>query len=240
MGSLEVKNLDVYYGKHNVLNDISLYLDSGEVVALLGRNGAGKTTLIKAIIGLLKPARGVIRINGTDVTGWPPKKVLELGVSVVPQGARIFPNLTVFENLKISILNSSESKVEDKIEEVLNFFPQLKSRLNQKGGSLSGGERQMVSIARALLRKPEIMLMDEPFAALMPKIVEQLKELIISLSEQNVTFLIIEQNIKQVLEISNRAYVLSGGKISCEDSAEKLLNNPEELARCMGVHAPRM
>ncbi len=235
MGSLEVKNLYVYYGKHNVLNDVSLHLKSGEVVALLGRNGAGKTTLIKAIIGLIRPSAGIININGINVTGWPPKKVLELGISVVPQGARIFPNLTVLENIKISVPNSSE----DKIKEILDIFPQLKNRLNQKGGSLSGGERQMVSIARALLREPDILLMDEPFAALMPKVVEQLKDLILSLSKKGVAFLIIEQNIKQVLEISNRAYVLSGGKISCEDLAEKLLHDPEELARCMGVHLPR-
>lgn len=228
---LEVENLDVYYGKHNVLSGVSIYLNTGEIVALLGRNGAGKTTLIKAILGLIRPVKGRIKVDGIDITGWHPKKVVELGIAVVPQGARIFPDLTVMENLKINNKNFQE----EKLHEVLEFFPQIKEKLDLKGKTLSGGERQMVSIVRALLRDPSIILMDEPFAALMPKIVEQLKELILSLSEKNVTFLIIEQNIQQVLEISDRAYILSGGKISCEGVADKFLNDPKELARCMGI-----
>jgi len=232
MNILEVENLNVHYGDFHVLRDVSLSMESGEVVALLGRNGVGKTTLVKTILRVIKPTSGIIKIRGKDTTNMWPHQIRELGVAVVPQGGRVFPNLTVLKNLEIGI----QRKIQwEDIERVADLFPFLKERLEQKAGTLSGGERQMVSIARALISDPQLILMDEPMIGLMPKMVEKLKEIIKQLSREGAGLLIIEQKVMDALEISDRVYIMDAGAIKYSGPAQKLLENKDELLKYLGA-----
>jgi len=232
---LKVEDVDVFLGYHHILYDVSMELNRGEIVALLGRNGAGKTTLIKSILGIVHPKSGRIFIDGVDTTYMPPHQIIELGVSTLPQGGRIFPELTVMENLKIGFVNNKID--ENRVREVLELFPRIKDRLNQRSGTLSGGERQMLCWARVLLGKPKLLLMDEPLSAFMPKIVEQVKNIMKELKNQGVSILIIEQKVRLALEMSDRVYIMVTGQIGLHSDAKNLLENKEELVKYLGVRS---
>lgn len=207
---LKIKDLHVYYEEAHVIKGVNLNVQKGEIVCLLGRNGAGKTTLLKTIIGLIKPRRGTIIINDVNVTNWPSEKIAQLGVSYIPQERRVFPNLTVKENLAIGAHLSREER---SIEWVLSLFPELNSFLNKKAGLLSGGEQQLVAIARALASNPKLLLMDEPYTGLMPKLIIKLNKAIKSLSKGGVSILITEQREHLALKISDRIYLIENGEI---------------------------
>lgn len=226
---LELKNVNAGYGAFRVLHDINLYVDKGEIVALVGPNGAGKTTTLKTILGLTKLFSGKIFFEGKDITKLPTHKRVALGISMVPEGRRVFPSLTVYENLLMGAYLVKDPKdIEDALELVYSLFPILKERRYQKAGTLSGGESQMLAIARALMSKPKILLTDEMSLGLAPKIVIQLFDLVKRLrDEYGITILLVEQHVKQSLEIADRGYVIELGRIILEGTAKELLANED-------------
>jgi len=223
---LELINIYSGYGKVVVLKDISLSIRKGELVTVIGPNGAGKTTLIRTIAGVIKPFSGKIIFNGQDITDLPPYKRAKLRISTIPEGRGIFPHITVMENLKLGAYNNRDS-FEEKLREIFEIFPQLKDRSNNLAKTLSGGERQMLAIARALMSNPELLMLDEPSLGLAPKAVENVYEVIDSLREQNITILLVEQNIELSLKRSDKAYVLENGKIVTQGSGEELLQHTD-------------
>ncbi|HDD26540.1 MAG TPA: ABC transporter ATP-binding protein [Acidilobales archaeon] len=226
---LELKNVNAGYGAFRVLHDINLYVDKGEIVALVGPNGAGKTTTLKTILGLTKLFSGKIFFESKDITKLPTHKRVALGISMVPEGRRVFPSLTVYENLLMgAYLVKNPKDIEDALELVYSLFPILKERRYQKAGTLSGGESQMLAIARALMSKPKILLTDEMSLGLAPKIVVQLFDLVKRLrDEYGITILLVEQHVKQSLEIADRGYVIELGRIILEGAAKELLANED-------------
>jgi branched-chain amino acid transport system ATP-binding protein len=228
---LEVKKIDTYYGLGHILHGLSLQVEEGEVVALLGRNGAGKTTTLRSITGLTPPRAGAIRYKGRDIAGLEPHEVSRIGVALVPETRDIFSYLTVKENLLIAQRKASRWQMET----VLERFPKLKDRMGNKGRELSGGEQQMLAIARALVRDPKIILLDEPFEGLAPIIVRDLLATCRALAQGGQTILIVEQNISAALSIADRVYVLRTGHVVEELPAEALRAQPEVLHRHLGV-----
>jgi len=225
---LEIKNLNAYYEESHILQGISLNVDQGEIVALLGRNGVGKTTTLKTIIGLLPPRSGQILFRGKNLAGLPPYEIANLGVGYVPEDRRIFPRLTVRENLLIGIKRSHEKKKNGwTVEKIYSYFPALKNRDRQKGAYLSGGEQQMLTIARTLMGNPEIMLLDEPTEGLAPKIVETVEQVIQDIHKHHVAILLVEQNMFVVLRLAKRIYVMSKGNIVFHGTALELKENQE-------------
>ncbi|RLG85791.1 MAG: branched-chain amino acid ABC transporter ATP-binding protein [Thermoprotei archaeon] len=226
---LELKNVNAGYGAFRVLHDINLYVDKGEIVALVGPNGAGKTTTLKTILGLTKLFSGKIFFESKDITKLPTHKRVALGISMVPEGRRVFPSLTVYENLLMgAYLVKNPKDIEDALELVYSLFPILKERRYQKAGTLSGGESQMLAIARALMSKPKILLTDEMSLGLAPKIVIQLFDLVKRLrDEYGITILLVEQHVKQSLEIADRGYVIELGRIILKGTAKELLANED-------------
>jgi branched-chain amino acid transport system ATP-binding protein len=234
MPMLEVEAINSFYGDSHVLFDISLHVEEHEVVALLGRNGAGKTTTLKTIAGILAPRSGSIRFAGTPIEGLASHVIARRGLQLVPEERRIFITLTVEENLKLAALNAAEPKP---IDEIFAIFPRLRERRRATGGTLSGGEQQMLAIARALIRSPRLMLLDEPFEGLAPVIIEELVELCGRLAEAGATIVIVEQDVHAALELARRVYVLNNGHVVFEGTRDALLADPEITSRYLGIGA---
>jgi branched-chain amino acid transport system ATP-binding protein len=229
---LEVDKLNSYYGDSHILFDVSLHVDSNEVVALLGRNGAGKSTTLKSLIGVVPPRSGTVRLDGVPVQGMHPHAIAALGLQLVPEERRIFGSLNVEENL---ILAGLTAKSRWPLERVWAIFPRLKERRRSRGTDLSGGEQQMLAIARALVRDPKIILLDEPFEGLAPIIVRDLLSTCRALAEAGQTILVVEQNISAAMTLADRIYILNNGHMIEELSAESVRGQPELLHRHLGV-----
>jgi len=226
MAMLEVKDLSVYYGVIQALKGISFKVNEGEVIALIGANGAGKTTILHAVSGLLSPKAGSINFEGNDLTKTPAYKIVSMGMSHVPEGRRVFSQLTVFENLKLGAFTRKDgAEIEETLQSVYQRFPRLEERKKQFAGTLSGGEQQMLAMGRALMSRPKILLMDEPSMGLSPIMVTQIFDIIKSISASGTTVLLVEQNARKALSIADRGYVLETGKIVLEGKAKELLND---------------
>ena len=226
MAMLEVKDLEVYYGVIQAIKGVSFHVDQGEVIALIGANGAGKTTILHTVTGLLAPKKGSVYFEGKEITKMPAHKIVSLGMAHVPEGRRVFAELSVYENLKMGAYTRKDrSEIEATLEKVYERFPRLKERRNQMAGTLSGGEQQMLAMGRALMSKPKIILMDEPSMGLSPILVNEIFDIIQEVSKSGTTVLLVEQNAKKALSIADRAYVLETGKISIEGKAKDLLED---------------
>ena len=226
MAMLEVKDLEVYYGMIQAIKGISFHVDKGEVIALIGANGAGKTTTLHTVTGLISPKNGHVLFEGKDITKVPAHKIVSMGMAHVPEGRRVFAELSVYENLKMGAYTRKDrSEIEESLANVYKRFPRLEERKNQMAGTLSGGEQQMLAMGRALMSKPKIILMDEPSMGLSPILVNEIFDIIQAVSESGTTVLLVEQNAKKALSIADRAYVLETGNIVLEGKAKDLLED---------------
>jgi branched-chain amino acid transport system ATP-binding protein len=226
MSLLEIEDIHSYYGNIHALKGISLTVEEGEIVTLIGANGAGKTTTLRSISGLLHPRHGKVRLNGKDITTMAPHIVHKEGLGLVPEGRGIFPRLTVLENLEMGAYTvTDKAEIQRGIEYAFTLFPRLRERMTQKGGTLSGGEQQMLATARGLMANPRILLMDEPSMGLAPVLVDQIFEVIQTLNKKGTAILLVEQNALMALSIANRGYVLQTGSIVLADSAASLKQN---------------
>ena len=226
MAMLEVKDLNVYYGMIQALKGISFEVNQGEVIALIGANGAGKTTILHTVTGLLAPKAGSIMFEGQDITKVPAHKIVSMGMAHVPEGRRVFAQLSVYDNLKMgAYTRTDKNEIEESLEMVYKRFPRLEERKNQMAGTLSGGEQQMLAMGRALMSKPKIILMDEPSMGLSPIFVNEIFNIIQDVSASGTTVLLVEQNAKKALSIADRAYVLETGNIALEGDAKVLMND---------------
>jgi branched-chain amino acid transport system ATP-binding protein len=235
MSLLELKGVHTYYGHIHALKGVSLRVEEGEIVTLIGSNGAGKSTTLRTISGLVKPREGEVRFQGRPIHRLPAHEIVALGVGHVPEGRRIFPRLTVEENLEIgAYLEKDRKVVQERKEMVFALFPRLYERRGQKGGTLSGGEQQMLAIGRALMQNPRILLMDEPSMGLAPVLVDFIFETILKLNREGKTILLVEQNARLALKIAHRGYVLATGEISLEGPARELAQNPEVQKAYLG------
>ncbi|MGE5484750.1 MAG: ABC transporter ATP-binding protein [Ignavibacteriales bacterium] len=236
MGLLSVNDLHISYGQIRALKGISLDLTQGEIVTLIGNNGAGKTTTLKTIAGVLKPLRGEVVFKGEPIHGLPSFKIVEKGISLVPEGRRIFSALTVQENLEMgAYLRSDRAGIAESMDKVFGLFPILKERRRQHGGTLSGGEQQMLAIGRALMGRPQLLLLDEPSLGLAPKVVEQIAETIVEIQRQGTSILLVEQNAMMSLSLADRAYVLETGEITLQGAGAELLENPAVQKAYLGM-----
>ncbi|MGW3246419.1 ABC transporter ATP-binding protein [Streptomyces sp. NPDC001070] len=233
---LELVDLQVFYGAIQALKGINVTVRQGEVVALLGANGAGKTTTLRTISGLLQPRHGEVRLGGERIDGVPAHKVVELGIGQSPEGRRVFPVMTVLENLEMGAYRF-KGVPKDDLDRVLTLFPRLAERRSQLAGTLSGGEQQMLAIGRALMGRPNLLLLDEPSMGLAPLIVQQIFEIIKEINDQGTTVLLVEQNASQALQLADRGYVLETGEIVMEDEASRLLSDPRVRAAYLGEGA---
>ncbi len=236
---LEINNLEVSYGKIKALKSVSLNVEAREIVTLVGANGAGKTTLLKTISGLLKPVSGEINYDGKNLLPLAPFERVAAGVFQSPEGRGIFPGMTVKENLLLGKYARKDSKqeIQDDLDSVYQFFPRLKERSTQSGGTLSGGEQQMLSIGRALMSRPNLLLLDEPSMGLAPKYIEQIFKIIVEINKNGVTILLVEQNAAKALSIANRAYILETGTIVKSGPGAELLNDEAVRAAYLGTGA---
>jgi len=235
MAMLELKDVHTYYGNIHALKGISLYVEKGEIVTLIGANGAGKTTTLNTISGLLHPRQGSIWLEGKRIDHVPPHEIVKMGISQGPEGRRIFSRLTVRENLEIgAYIRTDKAAIEEDMERVFALFPVLKERQKQVAGTLSGGEQQMLCIGRALMSRPKIFLLDEPSMGLAPMLVEAIFETIQDINRQGTTILLVEQNASMALSIAHRGYVLETGRITLEGTAAELRENPEVKAAYLG------
>jgi branched-chain amino acid transport system ATP-binding protein len=234
---LELREVHTYYGQIHALKGISLEVNEGEIVTLIGSNGAGKSTTLRTISGLLRPRRGEVRLEGKSVATIPPHKLVQMGIGHVPEGRGVFPALTVLENLEMgAYLLNDRAEFERRIENAFTLFPRLKERMVQKGGTLSGGEQQMLAIGRALMQEPRIMLLDEPSMGLAPLLVEEIFNIVRRLNtEQQTTILLVEQNAQAALQVAHRAYVLETGQISITGPAQELLRDPRVIDAYLGL-----
>ncbi|MGC8837584.1 MAG: ABC transporter ATP-binding protein [Anaerolineae bacterium] len=224
---IRLSDVHSYYGKAHILKGISLEVSEGEIVTLIGANGAGKTTTLRTISGLIHPAQGRIEFMGQRIDHLPAPKIVRLGISHVPEGRRVFPNMTVSENLDMGgfVLGNDRARLQENRERVYALFPLLAERRNQLAGTLSGGEQQMLAIGRGLMSSPKVFLLDEPSLGLAPKLVELIFEVIQDINKQGTTILLVEQNAAMALRIAHRAYVLETGRIALQGSAEELMGN---------------
>lgn len=223
---LKVENLHVYYGMIHALKGISFEVNEGEVITLIGANGAGKTTTLHTISGLITPKEGSITFEGRDITKTPAHKIVSLGMAHVPEGRRVFSQLTVYQNLKLGAYTRRDKKeIEDSLAKVYRRFPRLEERKNQIAGTLSGGEQQMLAMGRALMSHPKLIIMDEPSMGLSPILVNEIFDIIKAISESGTTVLLVEQNAKKALAIANRAYVLETGRIVLDGSSDVLMHD---------------
>jgi len=232
----EVNKIEAFYGKVQALWDVSLMINNGELVALVGSNGAGKSTLLNIIFGLLRAASGSIQYLGRRIDRLPPHQIGELGISYIPEGGRLFREMTVLENLEMGAYGDEAWKQrQETLAQVYDLFPRLKERKRQLVGTLSGGERQMVAIGRALMSRPRVCIIDEPSYGLAPLMVKEIFRIIQGLHEQGIATLLVEQNVRQTLEISDRAYVLENGRIVSEGESEELLQNDNIKKAYLGL-----
>ncbi len=234
---MELTNVSAFYGNIQALRDISIKIEDGEIVTLIGANGAGKTTTLMSICGIVPIQSGHIYLYGNEITNFSPHTIVGLGVSQVPEGRRIFPLLTVIENLDMgAYLRKDKSQIKLDMEEMFTLFPRLAERRNQQGGTLSGGEQQMLAISRALMARPRILLLDEPSLGLAPLVVQEIFEIIRNINEeQKTTVFLVEQNANMALKIAHKGYVLQNGIIKITDTAEQLLANPEVQKAYLGI-----
>ncbi len=233
MTPLEVEGIHSFYGKSHILHGVSLALQQGEIVTLLGRNGAGKTTTLRSLVGLTHARSGVVRVFGKATTDWPPYAIAGLGVGYVPEGRRIFGNLTVEENLKVPL----ERPGHWTIPRIFELFPRLEERRRNKGRQLSGGEQEMLAIARALLLNPKLLLLDEPSQGLAPLIVQEVFRVIAAMRESGMSVLLVEQNVRAAVEIADRAYVLDDGRVIYEGAAAELALDEARVRELAGASA---
>lgn len=233
---LKVSEIDVYYGDLQALRGVSIDVGQGEVVSVIGSNGAGKSSLLKTISGMLRPRRGTIYLDGNDLSHAPASRIVERGISHVPEGRQIFPTLTVLENLEMGAQFFRTKKLQhETMQQVFGYFPRLKERLNQKAGTLSGGEQQMLAMGRGLMSLPAIMMLDEPSLGLAPVLVSTIFEIIEKINRQGTSILLIEQNVFHSLKISNRGYVLENGQVALSGSGDELLENPHIRKTYLGL-----
>ena len=236
MSLLDVRNVDVFYGDAQALWGVSFQVEKGTITSIVGANGAGKTTIMKTISGLLIPRSGTITFEGRDITREEPHKRVEMGIAHVPEGRQLFPRLTVMENLRAAAYTRrAREKFQDTLEEVFNLFPILRERRNQLAGTLSGGEQQMLAIARGLILRPEILMLDEPSLGLAPKLVIMILNLVRKLKEEGYTILLVEQNVYQALKLSDKAYVLETGRIVKSGTGEELLRDEDVKRAYLGL-----
>ena len=226
MAMLEVKDLQVYYGVIQALKGISFHVNQGEVIALIGANGAGKTTTLQTLTGILSPKSGSIVFEGKDLTRTPAHKIVEMGMAHVPEGRRVFADMSVYENLLLgAYTRKDKAEIAESLAGVYKRFPRLEERKGQRAGTLSGGEQQMLAMGRALMSQPKIILMDEPSMGLSPLLVKEIFSIIREVNKKGITILLVEQNAKMALSVSNRAYVMETGKITIEGNAKDLLRD---------------
>jgi branched-chain amino acid transport system ATP-binding protein len=232
---LELKNVHTYYGNIHALKGVSLVVNKGEVVTLIGSNGAGKTTTLRTIQGILRPREGSILLEGEELTKLPPHEIVKRGVSQSPEGRLIFPRMSVKENLEMGAYQRNDKPgIADDMEKVFKLFPRLKERIGQRGGTLSGGEQQMLSMGRALMARPRVMLLDEPSMGLAPILVDQIFDIIRELHSEGVTILLVEQNARLALSVADRGYVLETGEMALSGPAKDLLHDPSVKAAYLG------
>ena len=231
---LRLDDVHSYYGESHVVQGVSLSVDRGETVALVGRNGAGKTTLLKTIMGIVPARRGRVRLDGADLTGLPTHRIARRGITLVPEDRRIFPRLTVAENLKVAALGRGPGEAAG-LDRVLEYFPRLGERLDQAGQNLSGGEQQMLALARGFLTRPALMLIDELSGGLMPTLVDALMDILRRINRDGVTILLVEQDLEVALDLASRCYVLDQGSIQYEGAAEALRADHDVQARFLGA-----
>jgi branched-chain amino acid transport system ATP-binding protein len=230
-----MRGVNTHYGPIQVLRDVDMRVDHGEIVCLLGGNASGKTTTLKTILGFVKPTSGEVLLDGEVISGLPTQAVVERGISMVPENRRLFKRMTVKENLEIGhFLRRDRDAIREDLDRVLELFPRVGERLGQRAGTLSGGEQQMVAMARALMARPKLLLMDEPSMGLAPILVAQNFELIKRINEQGTTILVVEQNANMALSIADRGYVLQTGQLVLNDTAQNLLNNPQMREAYLG------
>jgi branched-chain amino acid transport system ATP-binding protein len=223
---LELQKIDTFYGPSHVLQNVSVQVNQGEIVCLLGANAAGKTTTMKTIFGIVRPVRGTILFEGQRIERASTSRIVASGLSMVPEGRHIFPEMTVQENLEMgAFLHSDRNQIQDDMERVFTLFPRLKERLKQAGGTLSGGEQQMLAMGRALMARPRLVCMDEPSMGLSPILVERVFDIIQEIRKQGVTVFLVEQNANMALNVADRGYVLQNGKIVLSDTAQNLMTN---------------
>ena len=236
---LEIKDLRVHYGKIEAIKGVSVVVNQGEIVTLIGANGAGKTTILKTISGLRPVSSGSITFDGQDINKIPAHKRVDLGISQVPEGRGIFPGMTVLENLEMGKFNRKDRKaeMEEDLERVYTLFPRLKERISQAGGTLSGGEQQMLAMGRALMARPKVLLLDEPSMGLAPQMIANIFRIITEINKQGVTILLVEQNAQQALQRAHRAYILETGNVTKEAAASDLLNDPAVREAYLGTGA---
>jgi branched-chain amino acid transport system ATP-binding protein len=232
---LELESVHTYYGSIHALKGISLEVHDGEIVTLLGANGAGKSTTLRSINGLNHPRRGRIRFQGDDITTEPPHEIVQRGVAQSPEGRRLFPRMTVFENLEMGAFQRTDrSEMKEDIDRVYSLFPRLAERRTQKAGTLSGGEQQMVAIGRALMARPKLLMLDEPSMGLAPIFVEKIFEIIVEINKQGTPILLVEQNALMALDVANRGYVLETGHVALADDAKSLRTNEQVRKTYLG------
>lgn len=233
---LEVSHLEAGYGRVQVLRGVSFHVNQRELVCILGANGAGKTTILRAISGLLPPWSGSIRFEGIDIHRYPPDKIVELGIVHIPEGRKLFTDMTVLENLELgAFTKNARRKMKENLAMCFDLFPVLKERAKQPVGSMSGGQQQMVAIARGLMSQPKLLILDEPSIGLSPLLTKQMFEILREIRSRGVTLLLVEQNVQQALSLADRGYVLENGSVVLEGTAEELINNQDLKKAYLGA-----
>ena len=233
---LQVENLHVFYDAIHALQGVSFNVEKGEIVTLIGANGAGKSTILRTVSGILRPREGSVKLNGEELTTIPAEKIVKRGMSHVPEGRRIFAPLTVKENIMMGAYTRTDpAEIQASLERVYTSFPRLKERANQYGGTLSGGEQQMLAMARALMSKPSLLLLDEPSMGLSPLLVEEIFKIIVDINKEGTSILLVEQNAQMALSVASRAYVLETGTIVLSGAAKEIAANPEVKKAYLGI-----
>jgi branched-chain amino acid transport system ATP-binding protein len=232
---LAVEEIHTYYGEAHILQGVSLRLDEGEVVTLIGRNGAGKTTTLRSVMGIARPTRGRVTLRGQDLTRLQTHEIARRGIAWIPEERRILPNLTVLENLRLGLLGRPGGAADGALDEVFDYFPRLRERVDQRGRFLSGGEQQMLAIARGLVARPSVMLVDEPTEGLAPIIVQNLTEILARINQRGTTLLLVEQTLEVAMTLSHRLYVMDQGRIQFEGTPGALRNDPTIQQRFLEV-----
>lgn len=231
---LAIRDINTFYGAIQALNNVSIDVNQGEVVAIIGSNGAGKSTLLRTISGMLRPRTGEIHFKGEEIHTRPAHQIVKMGISHSPEGRRIFTNMSVMENLQLGAIIRKDAEIGADMDEVMKRFPRLRERIKQNAGTLSGGEQQMLAIGRALMSRPQLLLLDEPSLGLAPNLVTEIFRIVTDINAEGTTVLIVEQNAHRALEIAHRAYVLETGQIVLSDTGKNLLTNPKVKEAYLG------